>query len=119
MDNASRFGNINTLNWWLNSGLKLEYSENSIALCYGDSRDVLNWWINSDLTIKIPNNIIPLLCKEKNVIMLDWWLKSGLKFKFDSDEILRIIYNDLDPDNYHNILKCFENNHIKLGEYKE
>ncbi|AGF85121.1 repeat protein [Moumouvirus goulette] len=51
-DNYSDDSNVtDILNWWLNSGLELKYSETIIKKkC--NKIDILNWWINSGLFCK-------------------------------------------------------------------
>ena len=49
---------IDVLNWWLNSGLELKYSDNVADKALAKNRtNVLNWWLDADLFEKIDQSI--------------------------------------------------------------
>jgi hypothetical protein len=86
MDYASKNGWINILNWWVQSGLELKYSEWAFTwACYSKQFEVLNWWLNSGLEIKLKPNIVDILIYTENVEVLNWWIQHRDKLPFDYD----------------------------------
>ncbi|KAK7467153.1 hypothetical protein VKT23_004212 [Stygiomarasmius scandens] len=96
---ASRRGQTNSLDWWVSSGIPLEYTE--AALNYASAKNqvaVLEWWKqqykNSGLQLKIgqvmdaasaAGHVEVLECCNGKVEVLEWWLGSGLQLIFDQD----------------------------------
>jgi hypothetical protein len=51
MDYASEQGHIELLDWWLHSGLKLQYTENAMNRASEKGHiKVLDWWLASGIT---------------------------------------------------------------------
>ncbi|AVL94994.1 hypothetical protein ma608 [Moumouvirus australiensis] len=88
INGSSVYYKIKSLNWWINSGLEFEYSDESFSFYSGIKEKkilkVLNWWINSGLEIKYDNKFIKLLSKNKYIQILDLLLL--YKFKIVCDE---------------------------------
>lgn len=87
MDNASLNGHVHVLQWWLDSGLPLKYSE--AALEHASSRGhitVLEWWKASGLPLKI-GRVMELASGAGHVAVLSWWVSSGLEYKYDKTSI--------------------------------
>lgn len=83
MDNASLKGHVHVLQWWLDSGLPLKYSE--AALEHASARGhiaVLDWWKESQLPLKI-GRVMELASGSGQIPILSWWVQSGLDFKYD------------------------------------
>ncbi|KAG0142878.1 hypothetical protein CROQUDRAFT_97026 [Cronartium quercuum f. sp. fusiforme G11] len=79
IDEASRNGHVNILEWWKQSNLKLTYSINSLNLATQNSNlNVLNWWKCSGLELKIGN----VLDFGLTLDSLNWWKKSGLNLNY-------------------------------------
>lgn len=85
---ASRNGQVASLDWWLNSGLRLYYTE--AALEYASAKNqiaVLAWWkaqnkASSDLPLKI-GRVMDMASTAGHVKVLEWWAASQLEFKYD------------------------------------
>ena len=53
INEASRNGDIDRLNWWLASGLELQYNETAINWASGNGHiAVLDWWLASGLELR-------------------------------------------------------------------
>ncbi|KAI9215993.1 hypothetical protein BC828DRAFT_409924 [Blastocladiella britannica] len=53
MDWASKNGHVNVLDWWRNSGLKLQYSYQAMDWASANGHvNVLDWWRDSGLELK-------------------------------------------------------------------
>jgi hypothetical protein len=82
MDEASRHGHVEVLQWWIRSGRPLEYSENALSSATVKRQlAVLEWWRNSGLPLKI-GNVLDFASMEGSTTCLDWWSKSGLPCKY-------------------------------------
>jgi len=83
IDDASKNGHVNVLNWWLKSGLELKYTSASmLEASLKKSFPVLDWWLYSGLKIKYNHDIIDLCSSKGYTDVLDWWLHSGLELKY-------------------------------------
>ncbi|QGR54126.1 hypothetical protein [Moumouvirus maliensis] len=82
---------ITSLNWWINSGLELEYSDKSFNFYQRVEEknilEVLNWWIDSGLEIKYGNKFIKYLSTNKYIQTLDLLLLHGFKIVCDEEII--------------------------------
>jgi len=92
MDLASCYGQISSLNWWLESGLALKYSEQALyfASLY-DKIDVLQWWLDSGLELRYDSKFLCLGSVIHSPV-LEWWHHSGLKWPFGPEAIARVCY---------------------------
>lgn len=88
VDFASKYGRIDSLNWWLESKLNLHYSDN--AMIYASMCNkiiVLDWWLkqsknlDNPLDLKYTGFAIDLARFHKNEDVLLWWINSGIKIK--------------------------------------
>lgn len=84
---ACRGGRVSSLDWWLESGLPLDYTE--AALEYASARNeipVLEWWKNHHklpgLPLKI-GRVMDVASTAGHVKVLEWWAASQLDFKYD------------------------------------
>jgi hypothetical protein len=77
-------GNVDILEWWKNSGLKLEYDESTLDLAsYGGQVKVLEWWKNSGLELKYTENALYWASRNGHAEVLEWWKNSGLELKYN------------------------------------
>ena len=83
VDSASERGDVRLLQWWLNSGLTLEYSQLSMdrASKFGHVA-VLEWWRQSGLPLKFSSWATTNASENGHVAVLDWWRNSGLNMKW-------------------------------------
>jgi hypothetical protein len=98
MDFASKGGNVNVLNWWIKSGLPIQYSENALkgASAHGHVH-VLEWWKNSGLKLQYSCWTLNSIAHTKNtgqINSLEWWKNSGLHLLYHSDSMDQASYND-------------------------
>lgn len=86
VDEASRHGQVAVLDFWLNSGLDLDYSEHALQnASIKRQLGVLEWWRTSGLPLKI-GNVLDFASMEGTTVCLDWWAASGLPVSyFDRD----------------------------------
>jgi hypothetical protein len=85
IDGASRAGQVESLDWWLESGLPFEYTE--AALEYASAKnqlDVLEWWHKQRgrLQLKV-GRVMDTASAAGHVAVLMWWTHSGLDFTYD------------------------------------
>jgi hypothetical protein len=87
IDGASRNGQVESLEWWVNSGLPLEYSE--AALEYASAKNqiaVLEWWKRQYQQRKLPlkiGRVMDMASTAGHVAALEWWATSQLEPKYD------------------------------------
>ncbi|KAJ3037296.1 hypothetical protein HDV00_001791 [Rhizophlyctis rosea] len=74
---------IRTLDWWLDSGLELTYSEG--AMDRASERGhvaVLEWWKRSGLEIRHTHKALDGASMSGHVDVLNWWKASGLELLY-------------------------------------
>lgn len=87
IDGASRGGQVASLDWWLSSGLPLEYTE--AALEYASAKNkipVLDWWKHQNKVVGLPlkiGRVMDMASMAGHVKVLEWWAASQLEFKND------------------------------------
>ncbi|KAF5365621.1 hypothetical protein D9758_003343 [Tetrapyrgos nigripes] len=88
---ASRRGQTTALDWWVASGIPLEYTE--AALDYASAKNqvaVLEWWKqqhkNNGLPLKI-GRVMDAASAAGHVDVLEWWATSQLEFKYDRNAL--------------------------------
>jgi hypothetical protein len=74
------------LEWWKQSGLKLEFRERVLEWA-GESgkTETLDWWLSSGL--ELPEQYEEAMlraCEFGHVNVLEWWKNSGLQLKYDA-----------------------------------
>ena len=117
MDEASKEGRINVLEWWKNSELHLEYTKESLRCASSIGNiDVLNWWKNSGLSLEYNHEAIDYASQHGNIHVLSWWKDSGLKLKYSVWSLTYPLYackidvlewwknSGLPFDNTHNVI---------------
>ncbi|KAJ5669806.1 Flavoprotein [Penicillium macrosclerotiorum] len=97
MDGASRAGFIHVLNWWLNSGLPLRYSERALESASAEGRvPVLDWWkaasakapFYKPLPLKVGKSVL-LAAQSGRTASLAWWDASGIPYSH-AENVARI-----------------------------
>ncbi|GAA5908853.1 hypothetical protein JCM6882_005468 [Rhodosporidiobolus microsporus] len=82
IDEASRHGQVEMLDFWLESGLPLHYSEAALdSATIKRQLGTLEWWKNSGLPLKI-GNVLDFASMEGSTVCLDWWSRSGLPCRY-------------------------------------
>ncbi|GAA5983694.1 hypothetical protein JCM10908_000383 [Rhodotorula pacifica] len=82
IDEASRHGQVEMLDFWLNSGLPLHYSDAALlSATFMGQVGALEWWKKSGLPLKI-GNVLDFASMEGSTVCLDWWKNSGLPVKY-------------------------------------
>ncbi|GAA5820426.1 hypothetical protein JCM11251_005621 [Rhodosporidiobolus azoricus] len=82
IDEASRHGQVEMLDFWLESGLPLHYSEAALSSATIKRQlGALEWWKNSGLPLKI-GNVLDFASMEGSTVCLDWWARSGLPCRY-------------------------------------
>lgn len=87
IDSASRNGQVASLDWWLASGLPLEYTEAALESASAKNHiGVLDWWKRqheeSGLPLKI-GRVMDMASTAGHVSVLEWWASSKLEPKYD------------------------------------
>ncbi|KAH9174937.1 hypothetical protein EDB89DRAFT_1948704 [Lactarius sanguifluus] len=85
IDGASRAGQVESLEWWLKSGLPFEYTE--AALEHASAKNqlaVLEWWREqrARLPLKV-GRVMDTASAAGHVAALTWWAHSGVDFTYD------------------------------------
>lgn len=87
IDGASRNGQVASLEWWLHSGLPLEYTEAALEMASAKNQlNVLAWWKAQHTTRELPlkiGRVMDMASLAGHVDVLEWWARSQLEFKYD------------------------------------
>jgi hypothetical protein len=87
IDGASRNGQVVSLDWWMNCGHPLNYTE--AALEYASAKSqiaVLEWWKQQNKLHGFPlkiGRVMDMASTAGHVEVLEWWAASQLEFKYD------------------------------------
>ncbi|KAH8087854.1 hypothetical protein BXZ70DRAFT_955412 [Cristinia sonorae] len=87
IDGASRNGQAASLDWWLHSGITLEYTEAALEMASAKNQiEVLQWWkdysVSHNVHLKI-GRAMDMASTAGHVEALEWWARSQLDFKYD------------------------------------
>ncbi|KAJ9608472.1 hypothetical protein H2200_007460 [Cladophialophora chaetospira] len=92
MDGASRAGFVEVLEWWLNSGLRLTYTEKALESASAKGHvEVLEWWrVNSqkmagtdrEMPLKVGKSIL-LAAQSGRTNSIEWWETSGIPYSHE------------------------------------
>jgi hypothetical protein len=87
IDSASRGGRVISLDWWFDSGLPFEYTEEALEQASAKGHlPVLDWWHdkhkNTGLNLKI-GRVMDMASSTGHVKVLEWWATSQLVFRDD------------------------------------
>lgn len=83
INKASERGHVDVLDWWKNSGLELKYDHDAINYASGNAKiDVLEWWKNSGLELKYSEFSTTRPSSKGHIDVLNWWKNSGLELKY-------------------------------------
>lgn len=87
IDRASRSGQVESLDWWVTSGLPLDYTEAALEGASAKNRvDVLEWWKYQHLANNLPlkvGRVMELASQAGHVDVLKWWATSQLEYTYD------------------------------------
>ena len=94
IDEASRLGQVEVLEWWLlqwkTRGLPMKYTENAIAWAsqYGEIR-VLEWWKKNKGEVRMiyTKSAIDNASRAGEIKVMNWWADSGLEIKYSKEAI--------------------------------
>jgi len=89
LDGASRAGFVEVLDWWLESGLTLSYTEKALESASAKGNiEVLQWWSTNsqkhagtdrEMPLKVGKSIL-LAAQAGRVESIDWWDRSGIPY---------------------------------------
>ena len=85
IDGASRAGHVDTLDWWLKSGLPFEYTEAALEHASAKNQPaVLEWWREqrTRLPLKV-GRVMDTASAAGHVSALAWWAHSGVDYTYD------------------------------------
>ncbi|RMD43384.1 hypothetical protein DV735_g1778, partial [Chaetothyriales sp. CBS 134920] len=84
MDGASRAGFVEALDWWLNSGLPLSYTEKAL-----ESAKSIAWWEASGIPYSHEDGVTRLASQHGHVKVLELWHSfKGTKMIFDNQVLV-------------------------------
>lgn len=104
MDDASRHGHVDILNFWRNAGQPLLYSESALASAtFNRQIEVLDWWRRSGLDLKI-GKVYDFASMSNCTATLQWWFDSGLQVRYPHKWYSRIALYEPSLRGYTSIL---------------
>ncbi|KAM0791208.1 hypothetical protein ACM66B_005690 [Microbotryomycetes sp. NB124-2] len=87
LEEASRHGQVAALDFWLNLGIPLHYTEAALASATIKRQlGSLQWWRDSGLPLKI-GNVLDFASMEGTTVTLDWWASSGLPVRYSKQAL--------------------------------
>lgn len=104
MDDASRHGHIEVLDFWRAAGRPLLYSESALASAtFNRQLDVLDWWKASGLDLKV-GKVLDFASMSNYTACLQWWSESGLHERYPHKWYSRIALYEPSLRGYTSIL---------------
>jgi len=88
---ASRHARLMSLDWWLHSGLPMEYTEAPLEQASARNHiSVLDWWLSqnklSGLPLKV-GRVMEVASTAGHVQVLEWWAASRFELKYDQHAV--------------------------------
>jgi hypothetical protein len=113
INNASRYGHIQVLEWFKNSGYEVKYFYYFNYAINNASRNghikVLEWFKNSGYEFKYGENAIDYASEKGYVKVLEWFKNSGYEFKYNVCAI-----NYASARGHIEVLEWFKNSEYKF-----
>lgn len=87
VDGASRNGHVVALDWWLHSGIPMQYTESALEMASAKNQlEVLAWWKRKSkehrLVMKV-GKVMDTASTAGHVDVLDWWARNLPEIKYD------------------------------------
>jgi hypothetical protein len=129
IDYASKYGFIDFLFWWVDSGINIPYTSRAMnwASEYGRI-DVLNFWlilcvryvsslikktkVNFGFELKYDNETMDYASANGHINVLNWWIKSGLPLKYS-----KYAYDVAACNSDMKMIEWWENSGLKIKKF--
>lgn len=86
IDEASRKGIVQVLDWWSESGHKFSYTNGAMDCASVRGHiEVLEWWKTSGLELKYSELAMDRASENGHIAVLEWWKACGLKLIYSND----------------------------------
>ena len=95
IDGASRAGQVDSLDWWLKSGLPFEYTEAALEHASAKNQPAaLEWWREqrTRLPLKV-GRVMDTASAAGQVSALAWWANSGVDYTYDRQALYHASYH--------------------------
>ena len=115
INNACRYGHIQVLEWFKNSGYEFKYDAWAISLAsmYGHI-EVLEWFKNSSYEFKYNEWAIISASENGHIQVLEWFKNSGYEFKYNAWAI-----DDASDNGHIQVLEWFKNSDYEFKYNKK
>lgn len=105
---ATMQGNIDVLNWWLESGLELKYNKSRVFHDCELTRDIVIWWLSSGLELYIDGHTVICIIKMVDVDCIKLLNDRGFLTNFKTMISIETVSVD-NKDNDLFVIYCKEN----------